>query len=163
MAAKKKTATRKKTVTAVKSKSKTASSTKRKAGASAAVKKMATSKGSAAKAAPLKKTGPIKVGRKAFTKSEFVSTIVDQTGVARKEVSAVLETVSKIIGAHIAKQGPETFAWPGLFKIIIVNKPATKARKGTNPFTGEEMMFKAKPASRRVKIRALKQLKAMAS
>lgn len=162
MAAKKKTATRKKTVSAVKGKSKSASSTKRKAGASAAVKRMAMSKGSAAKAT-LKKTGPIKVGRKPFTKSEFVSTIVEQTGVARKEVSAVLETVSKIIGAHIAKQGPETFAWPGLFKIIIVNKPATKARKGTNPFTGEEMMFKAKPASRRVKIRALKQLKAMAS
>lgn len=158
MAAKKKIATRKKTAT-VKGKSVGA---KRKAGASAAVKS-APKRASAAKATPVKKSGPIKVGRKPFTKSEFVAALVEQTGVARKEVATVLETISKVIHAHISKTGPETFAWPGLFKIIIVKKPATKARKGTNPFTGEEMMFKAKPASRRVKIRALKQLKAMAS
>ncbi len=159
MAAKKKIATRKKTAT-VKGKSASAG-VKRKAAVKSAPKRASAAK--AVKAAPAKKSGPIKVGRKPFTKSEFVAAIVEQTGVARKEVAAVLETISKVINVHISKTGPETFAWPGLFKIIIVKKPATKARKGTNPFTGEEMMFKAKPASRRVKIRALKQLKAMAS
>ncbi len=107
--------------------------------------------------------GPISVGRKPFTKSEFVSTISAQTGVARKEVVSVLETIARIIDAHLQKQGPEIFSWPGMLKIKVVKKPATKARQGVNPFTGETMTFKAKPASRRVKVLPLKQLKEMAS
>ncbi len=110
-----------------------------------------------------KASGPISVGRKPFTKSEFISSISAQTGVARKEVVSVLETIAKIIDAHLQKQGPEIFSWPGMLKIKVVKKPATKARQGVNPFTGETMMFKAKPASRRVKVLPLKQLKEMAS
>ena len=103
------------------------------------------------------------VGAKPFTKSQLVSTISEQTGISRKDATNVLGAVSKVIGAHLGKNGPAVFSWPGLFKMKIVKKPATKARKGTNPFTGEPTVFKAKPASRKVKILPLKQLKEMAS
>lgn len=105
----------------------------------------------------------ISVGNKPFSKSEFISAIADRTGVPRKYVQLVMGAIAEVIEAHLQKQGPETFAWPGMFKIQVIKKPATKARKGINPFTGEEMIFKAKPASRKVKVRPLKQLKQMAA
>lgn len=125
--------------------------------------KRATAKRAAKPAAAKKASGPVSVGRKPFSKSQFVSEIAERTGVARKDVVAMMEVVGNIIDAHLQKSGPEVFSWPGMFKIQVIKKPATKARQGINPFTGETMMFKAKPASRRVKIRALKQLKAMAA
>ena len=64
---------------------------------------------------------------------------------------------------HLRKAGPGEFTVPGLMKCKVQHKPATKARKGINPFTGEEVMFKAKPARSVVKIRPLKRLKEMAS
>jgi len=141
---------------------KASSATKRR---TVAVKKPAAKakRTTAKKAVAVKKRTPISVGRKPFTKSQFVAAICDHSGLARKDVVAVLEAVPEIISAHVRKGGPEIFSWPGLLKIQVVKKPATKARKGINPFTGEMMMFKAKPASRRIKIRALKQLKEMAS
>ncbi|HET9843360.1 MAG TPA: HU family DNA-binding protein [Gammaproteobacteria bacterium] len=111
----------------------------------------------------IKKTGPIQVGKKPYTKSELIRTIAEQTGLNRKHIQAVLESMSSIINAHLKKHGPESFSLPGLFKIMVVNKPATPARWGVNPFTGEKMKFKAKPATRKVKIRPLKGLKEMAT
>jgi nucleoid DNA-binding protein len=105
----------------------------------------------------------LSVGSKAFTKSQFMGAIAEQTGLARKDVAKVLTVVSDVIALHVQKRGPGVFSWPGLFKMKVVNKPATKSRKGVNPFTGEPMVFKAKPASRKVKILALKQLKGMVS
>ncbi len=125
--------------------------------------KRATAKRAAKPAAAKKSSGPVSVGRKPFSKSQLVAEIVERTGVARKDVVAMMEVIGTIIDAHLQKSGPEVFSWPGMFKIQVIKKPATKARQGINPFTGETMMFKAKPASRRVKIRALKQLKAMAA
>jgi len=66
-----------------------------------------------------------------------------------------------LIESDIGKRGPGVFTVPGLMKIKVVRKPATKARKGINPFTGVEMMFKAKPARNVVKVQALKGLKEM--
>jgi len=154
MAARKKKASSKKRTSTKKGPRKVAKATKRGV-------KRATAK--RAKSSSVAKGGPISVGRKPFTKSQFISELATRTGVARKEVVAVLDTVSDIIGAHLQKQGPEIFSWPGMFKIQVIKKPATKARQGINPFTGEQMLFKAKPASRRVKVRPLKQLKAMAA
>lgn len=105
----------------------------------------------------------VSVGEKPYGKSELIMTLSGRTGVHRKQVQQVLEALQEVIQVHLNKQGPETFIWPGIAKIQVVKKPATKARKGTNPFTGEEMIFKAKPASRKVKIRPLKKLKEMAS
>ena len=96
------------------------------------------------------------------SKGEILTGIAEETGLTRKQVSSVFDALSGHIGRSVGKKGPGTFTVPGLMKITIKNKPATKARKGINPFTKEEVMFKAKPASRQVRIKALKTLKDMA-
>jgi hypothetical protein len=73
----------------------------------------------------------------------------------------VLDGLSDVIEAHIKKNAVGVFVLPGLMKISTVRKPATKARKGINPFTKEEVMFKAKPASTAVRVRPLKKLNDM--
>ena len=103
-----------------------------------------------------------KAAAKPPTKSQILSGIADDTGLTRKEVAAVFDSLSGMIKKNIGRRGPGVFTVPGLMKIKVNHKPATKARKGTNPFTGEEMMFKAKPARRVVKVLALKNLKDMA-
>jgi len=100
--------------------------------------------------------------KKPPTKSEIYAQIVDDTGLARKDVVAVFESLNGQIQKNLGSRGAVgMFTVPGLLKMRVVKKPATKARKGTNPFTGEEMMFKAKPASKIVKVSALKGLKDM--
>ena len=98
-----------------------------------------------------------------LTKSGIIKALMEMNGHAKKDVSALLEGIATLIELHVKSRGPGKFTLPGLLKITVVKKPARPARKGINPFTGEEVMFKAKPASRRVKIRPLKQLKAMAA
>ncbi len=95
----------------------------------------------------------------AWTKSELYSNIADSVNLTKKQVSNVFNELQEIITQHIKKGAAGEFNLAGLFKVTIKNKPAKKARKGINPFTGEEMMFKAKPASRVIKVRALKKLK----
>jgi len=102
-----------------------------------------------------------KAPAKPMTKSEIVSGISDATGLAKKDVSAVFETMAAQINKSLGRSGPGAYTVPGLMKLVVVRKPATKARKGINPFTGEETMFKAKPARNVVKIRPLKNLKDM--
>jgi nucleoid DNA-binding protein len=100
--------------------------------------------------------------RKPPTKSEIYAKIVDDTGLARKDVVAVFDSLNSQIKQNLGGRGaPGAFTVPGLLKMRVVKKPARKARKGVNPFTGEEMMFKAKPASKVVKVSALKGLKDM--
>lgn len=96
-----------------------------------------------------------------MTKSGMLKTITDVTTLPKKDVVNVLDTLSQVIEGHIKSRGPGIFVLPGLMKIVVVNKPARKARKGVNPFTGEEIMIKARPAYKTVKIKALKKLKAM--
>lgn len=134
------------------------STTKKSPAKKTVAKKTTKAKKTSATKAPRK----ITVGSKPYTKSQLISTISEVTNVPRKEVTHVLSAISDIISAHLQKQGPAIFSWPGLLKMKVIKKPATKARKGVNPFTGEPTIFKAKPASRKVKILPLKQLKAMA-
>lgn len=94
-----------------------------------------------------------------FSKSQLISTIVERTGQTKKQVIAMMDTLMKILEAHLSKKGPGAFVLPGYAKFRTIKKPATKARKGTNPFTGEPMTFAAKPARTVVKIKALKKLK----
>ena len=98
---------------------------------------------------------------KARTKSEVFSELADTAELTRKQIAGVFEDMAGIIKKDLGKRGPGTFTVPGLMKIRVVRKAATKARKGINPFTGEEMMFKAKPARNVVKVTALKNLKDM--
>ena len=99
---------------------------------------------------------------KAPTKSEVLGRIAEKTELSRKQVSAVFEELSNEIKNALGKKGPGLFVVPGLMKINLIQKPATKARKGINPFTKEEQIFKAKPARKVVKVRPLKALKDMA-
>lgn len=100
-----------------------------------------------------------KSAKKAPTKSEIFGTIAEKTDLAKRDVAAVFEELAVVIQKSLKKNG--LFTLPGLCKMTVKRKPATKARKGINPFTGEEMMFKAKPASKAVRIRPLKNLKEM--
>jgi nucleoid DNA-binding protein len=93
------------------------------------------------------------------TKSQIVSAVAGQTDLSKKQVSAVLEA----LGGQMKKalKGVGVFTLPGVCKMRVVKKAATKAREGVNPFTGEKMQIKAKPASKKVRIRALKNLNEM--
>ena len=95
------------------------------------------------------------------TKTDILRTISEDTGLTRKEVTAVFDSMNTIIKKDLGRRGPGSFTIPGLVKCRVVKKPAVKARKGINPFTGEEMMFKAKPARKVVKTTPLKGLKDM--
>jgi nucleoid DNA-binding protein len=93
------------------------------------------------------------------TKSEIVATICKDAELSRKQVAAVFESLNGIIKKSL--RGPGLFTLPGLLKMKVVKKPATKAREGINPFTKEKMIFKAKPASKKVRVLPLKNLKAL--
>ena len=93
------------------------------------------------------------------TKSEVLTQISKDTSLSRKQVAAVFDSLSGVIKKSLRGNG--LFTMPGLMKLKVVKKPATKAREGINPFTGEKMTFKAKPASKKVRVLPLKSLKAM--
>jgi nucleoid DNA-binding protein len=95
------------------------------------------------------------------TKSDVYSALAEDAGVPRRQVAAMFDGLGNLIKRDLSARGPGVFTVPGLMKITVQKKPATKARKGINPFTGEEMMFKAKPARKVVKVRPLKKLKQM--
>jgi nucleoid DNA-binding protein len=98
---------------------------------------------------------------KAATKSEILASVASTTELSRKQVASVFEALSGLIQTNIGKKGPGIFVVPGLMKIMVIQKPATKAHKGINPFTKQEQMFKAKPARKVIKVRPLKALKDM--
>ena len=114
-----------------------------------------------AKTAMARPTVSLKSVDRPRTKSEIFTALADSTGLTRKDVGSVFAALGECIGLDVGKKGPGVFTVPGLMKVTRVNKPATKARKGINPFTGEETMFKAKPARNVVKVRPLKALKEM--
>lgn len=120
------------------------------------VKKAPVKKAPAKKAPAKKAAGPIK---QKMTKSQMFTDIGEATDLSRKQVGAVFAELESLIGRSIAKRGLGEFTIPGLMKVTTVKKAAKKARKGINPFTGEEQIFKAKPASIAVKVRPLKKLK----
>lgn len=130
--------------------------------AAATPKAKAPTRKAAAKPAPAAKVKALKALQERYTKTDILNRISEVTELNRKDVVAVFAELENIIEAHIKKRAVGEFTLPGLMKIVTVKKPAVKARKGINPFTGEETMFKAKPASVAVKIRPLKKLKEFA-
>jgi nucleoid DNA-binding protein len=128
---------------------------KKKAAAKPAAKKSAAKK--VVVAAPKKSTAAVTTK---LSKSQVLTQISESTALNRKQVAAVFDELESLIERSIGKKGLGEFTVPGLLKITTVKKPARKARKGINPFTGEETTFKAKPASVAVKVRPLKKLKA---
>lgn len=109
------------------------------------------------------KKASAKSATKARTKAEIFKMISENTGLTRKEVVSVFDEMGTLMKKDLGRRGPGIFNLAGLIKCRVVKKPAVKARKGVNPFTGEEMMFKAKPARKVVKATPLKGLKDMAS
>lgn len=147
MAIKKRKTTTKAKTTKTKSK---ASTTKK-----STTKKSATTK-SKTKAKASTPPKALKIS-KALTRSQQIAYISEQTCLSKKDVGAVIECFEPMIASHL--KGPGQITLAGLMKVVAVRKPATKARKGVNPFTGEPTIFKAKPARNVVKIRALKKVK----
>lgn len=135
----------------------------------AAAKKKAPAKKAAAKKAPAKKKAaakkapaPVKKApaiKEKMTKSQILASLADSTGLSKKQVSSVMDEMHTLMERSIKKRSVGEFTIPGIMKITTVKKPARKARKGINPFTKEETVFKAKPASIAVKVRPLKKLK----
>lgn len=136
-------------------KKKAAKAAPKKAAAKAAPKK------TAAKAAPKAAAKPTPV-KERWSKTQILNEISERVEISRKHVGAVMSELEGIIARHIGKSGPGEFVLPGLFKINTVKKPAQKARKGIDPFTKQERVFAAKPASVKVKVRPLKKLKDLA-
>lgn len=130
--------------------------TKRKP-AKATAKKSAGVKRTAAKTAP-RATSAIS---EKLRKSDLFAMIAESTELSKKQVSNVFNEFHTLIERSLKKRGVGEFTFPNLCKIRVVNKPAVKARKGINPFTGQQTTFKAKPARNVVKIRPLKKLKEM--
>lgn len=135
-----------------------------------AVAKKAVAKKAPVKKAPVKKAAPaavkkVKAVKEPMTKTALMTTIAEETGLPKKDVSAVFDSLSGLIEAHIKKGAAGTCTVPGLMKIKTIRKPAQKARKNVpNPFKPGEMMdVAAKPARTVVKVLPLKKLKDMAS
>ncbi len=126
--------------------------------------KKTPAKATVKKAAVAKKVTATKVSaaKEAMTKTQILNTIAENTELSRKQVQSVLDELNVLMESHIKPRAVGHFTLPGLMKVMVVRKPATKARKGINPFTGEETVFKAKPARNVVKVRPLKKLKDMA-
>lgn len=129
--------------------------------------KKAPARKTAAKKAPAKKAAPaakkpakiVAAKEKPRTKSEVLTIISDHVGISKKEAAQVFDVMGDMIEKDLKKGNCGAFNVPGMMKVMVQRKPATKARKGINPFTGEETVFKAKPARNVVKVRPLKGLK----
>ena len=95
---------------------------------------------------------------KRMSKTQFVAAVAEKSGLSKKETNAALEAINKVVTRELGKKGPGEVVLPGLLKLSVVVKPATRAHEGLNPFTKEPMTYKAKPARKVVKARALKTL-----
>ena len=95
---------------------------------------------------------------KRMSKSQFVTTLAEQSGINKQQATAALETINAMVVQQLGKKGPGEVLIPGLLKLKIVVKPATRKHEGLNPFTKQPMTFKAKPARKVVRVRPLKAL-----
>ena len=135
-------------------------STKAAAPAKAPAKKAAAKKVAAVKPAPAAQAAaPLKPIKSSFNKTGLLAHLAELAAVELKAVKAVIAALEATILASIHKKGLGEFTLPGLLKISALNVPAKKKRMGKDPFTGEERMFAAKPATTKIKTRALKKLK----
>jgi nucleoid DNA-binding protein len=148
---KKKTTTRRPAARKTTAKKKPAA--KKKTARKTVAKKKTTRKTAAKKTTS--KSATIKGSADPRTKSQIFNTLAEATEMSRKEITSVVGALESMIVADLKKGTAVKLMG---MKMTLKKKPATKARKGVNPFTGEQMMFKAKPASKVVKVRALKTL-----
>lgn len=124
-----------------------------------ALKPAAAPKAAATKAAATKAAVAVKPVKEVLTKTSLAALVSEQSGVEPKSVKAVLATLEAVILGSVNKKGAGAFTLPGLLKIDVQKVPAKPKRKGINPFTKQEQVFAAKPATVRIKARALRKLK----
>lgn len=124
----------------------------------APAKKAAAAK-KAVKAATPSKPAVVKPINTAFNRSSLVAHLAELAAVEVKAVRAVMASLEATILASVHKKGLGSFTLPGLLKVNVVNVPAKKKRTGIDPFTKQERVFAAKPATVKIKTRALKKLK----
>ena len=96
---------------------------------------------------------------KRMTKAQIVGELADKTGLSKKDVNAVFESMRDLIKRELGKRGPGEFVIPDLLKLRVKSVKATKDRDGVNPFTGEKTTIKGKPAHKKVRATPLKKLK----
>lgn len=116
-------------------------------------------KAAAPKAAPKAAAAPLKAIKTAFNKTSLVAHLAEVAAVEAKAAKAVVAALEATILASVNKKGLGSFTLPGLLKVNVINVPAKKKRTGIDPFTKQERVFAAKPASVKIKTRALKKLK----
>ncbi|WCE04332.1 HU family DNA-binding protein [Pseudoxanthomonas sp. JBR18] len=122
-------------------------------------KKVAPKKAAKTAAKTAAKPAAPKPIKETLTKSGLVAHIAETSGVAPKDVRAVMSSLQATVQGSVSKKGAGSFTLPGLLKIKTVSVPAKPKRKGINPFTKEEQWFAAKPASTKLKCTFLKTLK----
>jgi nucleoid DNA-binding protein len=93
-----------------------------------------------------------------MSKGQFMTAVAEKSGLTKKQANAALDAITKVVTSELGKKGPGEVILPGLLRLSVVNKPATREHEGINPFTKEPMTYKAKAARKVVKIRALKAL-----
>lgn len=99
--------------------------------------------------------------KKPMNKTEILAALSEATGLTKQQVGGLFDALGELIKKNLDDQGPGVFVLPDLLQVKVVRKPATEEHKGINPFTKEEMIIKAKPASKTVKLVPLKGLKTM--
>jgi nucleoid DNA-binding protein len=96
---------------------------------------------------------------KRMSKSQFVTTLAEKSGLNKRQASSALDTINALVAQQLGKRGPGEVLIPGLLRLNVVDKPATRKHEGINPFTKEPMTYKAKAARKVIKVRPLKALK----
>jgi nucleoid DNA-binding protein len=94
-----------------------------------------------------------------LTKSQFVASVAEKSGLNKKQAATVLDAINAVIVDELKKKEPAEVTIPGLLKLTVVKKKAVEPHEGINPFTKKVQMFKGKPASRTVRARPVKALK----
>lgn len=133
--------------------------TAKKAKTAAPKKTTRTASAKAPRAAAKPAAGTMKPIKESLNKTGLVNHLAQASGVEPKAVKAVMAALEGTVLASVNRKGAGAFVLPGLLKVTAVSVPAKKARKGINPFTKEETVFKAKPATVKLKVRPLKKLK----
>src|SRR5512135_2749049 len=99
------------------------------------------------------------VTNKRMSKSQFVDTLAEKSGLTKKQAASALDTINAIVMQQLGKTGPGEILLPGMLRLSVVEKPATPKHEGINPFTKEPMTYQAKPARKVIRVRPLKALK----
>ena len=96
---------------------------------------------------------------KRLSKSQFVTSLAEKSGLNKVQAASALDTINAMVAQQLGKRGPGEVLIPGLLRLNVVDKPATRKHEGVNPFTKEPMTYKAKAAHKVIRVRALKALK----